>query len=345
MAQSNDNGRSDPSFGGDKELDLAGDSDSSVNFDELFAEIDKSVAGSFTPAAEPTAAPAEERWVEDLAAVPPELEDDIVELGSLPPAMEAAQPPLDFGAVEEDHFTPSSAAAAPQPKTTAASSSGEESMSRGVLMAGGALAALGILLGAAGMYVGLSASSQIEALQQSVDALQTKLATTQVSGDPRVGQLQAEQAGIVSRLDEMTAKLDALASTPQKREDEPRLAELNKRLDALEHKAATAKAPAAVAPAKASAPAPAKAAASAKPAVSGNWTVILASYASQGQAEEMKGKVQKQGYPADVVKTLVDGKAWYRLRILGFASHEAAKAAIPSIESKTGITGGWAAMR
>lgn len=340
MEQENDPRRTEPSFGSDEaDLGSATTADSSVNFDELFDEIDRSVASSFS--APPTA--AEERWVDELAATPDIDEGELIPtlppMPVAPPSTRPTQPVLDFGAVDE-LVSPTPRRAEPTPTVA---SSGEEPMSRGVLMAGGALAALGILLGAVGMVVAFGASSQIEALQQSVDTLQTKLATAQVSGDPRVGQLQAEQAGLTSRLDEMAAKVDALAAPPQTGTDSP-LAALTQRLEALEHKAVAAKASEPVKVASATKPATVTTAA--KPAaVSGDWTVVLVSYGTPLQADKEQARLRKLGYQADAVKSLVDGKPWYRVRILGYKSHDAAAAAIPAIESKTGVSGAWVAHR
>lgn len=328
MTQQRDSQRSEPSFGTEDEQR----SGNGVDFDELFAEIDRSVSAASLNAPPPA---AEESM--PTAEAPDEFE--VV----APAASTVGQSNLDFGAVEEDIFTPHSGQQPTQPQSVR--SSGDKAMSRGVLMAGGALVALGILLGAAGMYVGLNAASQVAVLQQSVDALQTKLATTQVSGDPRVGQMQAEQAGLVSRLDEMSARLDAQSA---QKGEEPRLAEMAKRIEQLEQRSAAAKSapPPSTKSTAAAAPKPAAAKPAApKPAVAGGWTVILSSHGSEGQAESERARVQRLGYPSEVLKSSVDDTTRYRVRILGYASRDAAKAAIPAIEAKTGIKGAWAAQR
>lgn len=338
MERDDDTGRTEPTFGHGQSG--GGQAESDVDFDELFAEIDKSVADSFsTPAPEPT--PQEERWVDELTT-PPEIDDDESEPLYPESTPLPAQPTFDFGADNEllTAASPQQGATEPPIKTN----SGEEAMSRGMLMAGGALVALSVLLGAAGMMVGWSASSKIDALQQSVSALQNKLSTLQVSGDPRVGQLQAEQAGIASRLDEMNTRLDALSS---KGGEDTLVSELNKRVEALEHKAATTPARSSTT-AKNSEPkktAIKHTATNTRAIGSGDWTVILVSFTQSSQADTERSRVQRLGYPTDVVKTLVDGKAWYRVRILGFQSHEAATAAIPAIEKKTKINGIWVSHR
>lgn len=215
-------------------------------------------------------------------------------------------------------------------------------MSRKVLMAGGALVALSLLLGLAGVFVAFSASNRIEALQQSVVALESRIATLQVSGDPRVGQLQAEQAGVVSRLDEMALKIDGMASAPD--QGEVAVAELRKRLDALERKSAQpVKSTTSGAAAKSTTVA--KSATTKAAPASGDWTVILLSFPTLAQAESEKSRLQKLGIRTEVSRSLVDGKPWYRLRVPGYASQEAAKAAIPSLENKSGIKGVWVAHR
>lgn len=209
-------------------------------------------------------------------------------------------------------------------------------MSRKVLMAGGAVVALSLLLGAVGLFTAFSAASRIDALQQSVDALTERIATLQVSGDPRVGQLQAEQAGIVSRLDEMATRLDGMANTPGTGEAAT-AAELRKRPEAQERNSTQAPKSTATTAAKKTAAKPAPA--------SGDWTVILVSFATSAQAENEKSRLQKLGIRSEVSKTVVDGKSRYRLRVPGYTSQETAKAAIPAIERKSGIKGAWVAHR
>ncbi len=244
-----------------------------------------------------------------------------------------AQPAFDFGEGDEPVISSSATA---RDSYSEPLSNGEEPMSRNLLMAGGALAALSLLLGAVGLFTAFNASSRIDELQQSVDALTQRIATLQVSGDPRVGQLQAEQAGITSRLDEMAMRLDGSAAEAET----PALAELRKRLDALERKPS----PQVVKNTTATGAAPKKTAAKPAPAA-GDWTVILVSFATAAQADSEKSRLQKLGIRSEVSKSVVDGKPRYRLRVPGYASQEKAKAAIPAIESKSGIKGAWVAQR
>lgn len=214
---------------------------------------------------------------------------------------------------------------------------GEERMSRNVLMAGGALVALSLLCGVLGLFVAFGASGRIGALEQSVDALQSKLATLQVSGDPRVGQLQAEQSGLTSRLDELAQQVEAAASASPAKGDDAQLAAVLKRLDALERKVPQQAKSAPATPAKSP---------SSKPAASnGDWAVILVSFSTSAQAEGERARLQKLGLRAELFKSAVDGKYWYRVRVPGYASQESAKAAIPALEAKSGITGAWVAHR
>ena len=252
--------------------------------------------------------------------------------------MRPEQPALDFGEDEQFH---AGQRIEPLPDYTDDNMIGGEPMSQKVLMAGGAVVALSLLCGVAGLFVAYSASGKIEALQQSVDALQTKLATMQVSGDPRVGQLQAEQAGVTSRIDELALKIEGLSAGGAKGSASD-LADLRKRLDILEHKATqTSK----TTSTSASATTTTKAAAT-KPATSrGDWVVVLKSFATSAQAETEKTRLQKQGISSEVQKSLVDGKPWYRVRVPGYMSKDAAKAAIPGLEKKSGIDGAWTAHR
>lgn len=323
MSGEHERQRNEPSFS-EEGIDSL-DRDPSVNqvdLDQLLNEIDQSMAGqsSSTTMHRDAGAGTESSFRPD---------DD------LPLLIQPKQSALDFGTVEQDH---DGKRPDPFPDHTDDNLRGEESMSRGVLMAGGAAVALSLLCGVVGLFVAFSASGKIEALQQSVDALQTKLATLQVSGDPRVGQLQAEQAGLTSRIDELAMTVDGLASAPARGGDS-QLSEVRKRLDALERKAPqTAKAAATTAT-------PAKAVATRPAASSGDWTVILVSFPTSAQADSEKTRIQKLGLRADVLKSTVDGKAWYRVRVPGYASQEAAKAAIPTLQAKSGVSGAWVAHR
>jgi cell division septation protein DedD len=312
--------RNEPSFS-EEAIDSL-DSEASgnqVDLDQLLNEIDQSMAGPSSRSTD----------TEEDAASPFHTEDE-------PPLLiQPEQSALDFGAVEQHH---DGERFEPLTDHTEDNLMGGEPMSRGVLMAGGAVVALSLLCGVVGLFVAFSASGKIEALQQSVDALQTRLATMQVSGDPRVGQLQAEQAGLTSRIDELAMTLESLAATPAKGND-AQLSELRKRLDALERKATQ--------PAKSAATTTtsAKAVSTRAAASSGDWTVILVSFPTSAQAENERARIQKLGLRADVLKSTVDGKAWYRVRVPGYMTQEAAKTAIPSLQAKAGITGAWVAHR
>jgi cell division protein FtsN len=143
---------------------------------------------------------------------------------------------------------------------------------------------------------------------------------------------------LTSRIDELAMTVDGLASAPARGGDS-QLSEVRKRLDALERKAPqTAKAAATTAT-------PAKAVATRPAASSGDWTVILVSFPTSAQADSEKTRIQKLGLRADVLKSTVDGKAWYRVRVPGYASQEAAKAAIPALQAKSGVSGAWVAHR
>lgn len=314
--------RNEPSFSDERIDDLDSPSEAPVDLDQLLNEINNSITGT-------SASPARQRHGDGEAATGHSTPDD--EPLMTPPPRQSA---LDFGHVEQSY---AAIAAEPQPDFTNNNMSEDEPMSRGVLMAGGALVALSLLCGVVGLFVAFSASGKIESLQQSIDALQTKLATMQVSGDPRVGQLQAEQAGLASRIDELAMKMDSQAVTPAKGNDR-QLADLRKRLDALEHKAAQ--------PVKSATATSTSNAGSTKPAASsGDWTVILVSFPSSAQADSERARLQKLGVRAEVFKSVVEGKTWFRLRVPGYASQEVAKAAITALETKSGIDGAWVAHR
>ncbi|HEY0635404.1 MAG TPA: SPOR domain-containing protein [Gammaproteobacteria bacterium] len=294
-------------------VDESGGQGATVDLERLFAELDGTTS---------TVATTATRTGPEQSVIAEQEE---------PPA----QPAFDFGESEE---RPMVASALPGYFSTENSSNGGAPMSRNMLMAGGAVVALSLLLGAVGMFTAFSAANRIGALQQSVDALQGRIATLQVSGDPRVGQLQAEQAGIASRLDEMALRLENQASASPASEAAT-LEELRKRLEALEQGTGKVKRTATTATKPAAKPAT-------KPTpASGDWTVILVSFATSAQAEAEKGRLQKLGIRAEVSKTVVEGKTRYRLRVPGYTSQEKAKAAIPTIESKSGIKGAWVAHR
>lgn len=283
-----------PSFTGE-----GAGTDSQVDLEQLLNEIDQSMA---------------------VPPPSPELPQE-----SEPAEGSPLQSMLDFGGSEQTYGREGG-----EPPLVDDKAVGVGSMSRGVLMAGGALMALSLLCGVVGLYVAFGAAGRIEALQQSVEALQTKLATLQVSGDPRVGQLQAEQTGLASRLDELTEKLEAAAAPATGGEGQ--LAELRKRLDALERKASQ--------PVSNSTKSTV-----AKPAAKGDWTVILVSFPSTTQAQGEQARLQKLGLHAEVFKSQVEGKTWYRVRVPGYLNQDAAKAAIPALEKKSGISGAWVAHR
>lgn len=324
------NGRpqGEPSFS-DTGMEDIGDAAVStpVDLDRLLEEIDRSVAG----ASSTHTGGASESWVHALTDVP-----DLDEADDEPPSPE--QSALDFGESERPY---AEARRAPLTDTSTSKLNGEELMSRGVLMAGGALLALSLLSGVVGLFVAFTATGKIEALQQSVDSLQSKLATLQVSGDPRVGQLQAEQSGVTSRLDEVAVRLDGLGATLASA-SEAQLAELRKRLDALERKAAQGMKASTTKSATAS---PSKTSISKPAASGGDWSVILVSFPSSAQAESEKARLQKLGFRAEVIKSVIDSKSWYRVCVPGYGSHDSAKAAIPGIETKSGIKGAWVAQR
>ncbi len=337
MGGERDRQRSEPSIS-DEGIDNIGNHESSaqVDLDQLLNEIDKSRANA---SSEKTTAKTRTDWRDEAetSSITGDLSDD--ELPTMRPLEQSA---LDFGEIEQSYEGQRNE---PLPDFTEDNMNGEKAMSRGVVMAGGALVALSLLFGVIGMFTAFSASGKITALQQSVDALQTKMATMQVSGDPRVGQLQAEQAGLTSRLDELSAKIDGLASASSKGSD-AQVADLRKRLDALEHKPTQA-AKTAAAPATAIHPTKTAAAKStaAKSAAhnSGDWTVILVSFTSSAQADSERTRLQKLGIRAEVLKSQVDGKPWYRVRVPGYTTQEAAKAAIDGLERKSGINGAWIA--
>jgi len=322
MGGEHDRQRNDPTFS-DETLDQIDDEApaAQVDLDQLLNEINGGMA-DHSPA--PPGSPPNQEF--------PEPGDDEPWLTAAP-----AQSALDFGEAEQEYERAQDVL---QPEFTDKPTMGEEEMSRGVMMAGGALVALSLLCGVAGLFVGFSASGKIDALQQSVDTLQTRLATLQVSGDPRVGQLQAEQAGLTSRIDELATMMESQAATPVKGNDS-QLAELRKRLETLERKAAQPVKSVTVASTSTS-----TRSISSKPAASsGDWTVILVSFATAVQADSERARLQKLGLRAEVFKSLVDGKTWYRVRVPGYASQESAKAAIPALDKKSGIDGAWVAHR
>lgn len=322
MGGENDRSRCDPSFF-EEGIDSLQEAGPQVDLDELLNEIDKSMAAS-------SSQPTKQCRTQEADEAPTLSAGD----NELPMTMPPEQPHLDFGE-SEHHYD--GASPGRQPDFTNDNLKGEEPMSRGVLMAAGALVALSLLCGVVGLFMAFSASGKIETLQQSLDALQTRLATMQVSGDPRVGQLQAEQAGLTSRVDELTMKMETVAVTPAKGSDS-QLADVRKRLDALERKA--------LQPVKSTATTPAATKkTSAKPAGTGEWAVVLVSFPTSAQAESERARLQKTGMSTEVHKSQVDGKTWFRVRVPGYASQDAAKSAIPSLETKSGIDGAWVARR
>ena len=73
----------------------------------------------------------------------------------------------------------------------------------------------------------------------------------------------------------------------------------------------------------------------------GDWSINLASYTKQSTAEEMRGRFLEKGVAADQVVATVNGKTYFRLRVTGLASRQAALKQSALIKEKLGLKDAW----
>lgn len=99
-----------------------------------------------------------------------------------------------------------------------------------------------------------------------------------------------------------------------------------------------AQVPSAPAPSIAS---PASAPASATADRRGGWALNVASYADTASAEKQAQQLRDAGYAGAVQSATVNGKVWYRVQVIGYASQQAARAAAQELQARLGLKGIW----
>jgi cell division septation protein DedD len=120
---------------------------------------------------------------------------------------------------------------------------------------------------------------------------------------------------------------------------------------APEKPAATKPAVPAAVPAQPAAAASAKPSPATKPMVvaqspkGGEWVVNLSSYSTPAAAGRELARLKKLGIQAESVKVGVNGRTWYRLRALGYASEKEAREQLKIVEKQVGITDAWIGVR
>ncbi len=167
------------------------------------------------------------------------------------------------------------------------------------------------------------------------------------ASDPsRVDQLSREVGQLNQRLSELALLIEGPMShvrESNRRELESifnRLDDTEKRLSGVdtalgELKRAPVKT--AVAEPRAAAPARPAAKAPSKPAQTGSWAVNLVSLSSRNTAERELSVLRQAGVNAELQQVTIGGKQWYRLRVTGFESKEAAGRYAQQIRGKTQI--------
>ena len=73
----------------------------------------------------------------------------------------------------------------------------------------------------------------------------------------------------------------------------------------------------------------------------GEWVVNLASLTSEWQADNEVKRLRSKGIEAVKQRTEKDGKTWYRLRVIGFANYDEAKAYARKLQEQSGIKNAW----
>ncbi|HKJ77144.1 MAG TPA: SPOR domain-containing protein [Gammaproteobacteria bacterium] len=73
----------------------------------------------------------------------------------------------------------------------------------------------------------------------------------------------------------------------------------------------------------------------------GAWSVNLASFKNEGAADQALGELRASGVTAEKQRVVADGRTWYRLRVTGFESKQAAEAYGRKVEADTGMTDTW----
>ena len=77
------------------------------------------------------------------------------------------------------------------------------------------------------------------------------------------------------------------------------------------------------------------------PGKSGDWSINLASYTKESTAAKMKSRFLDKGVAVDQVIATVNDKTYYRLRVTGFETREAAIKQSITIKEQLGLEETW----
>jgi len=77
----------------------------------------------------------------------------------------------------------------------------------------------------------------------------------------------------------------------------------------------------------------------------GDWVINLASYSWKSTANRKRTEFQDQGVDAEVFRVMIKDKPMYRVRVTGYPSSRAARAAVKPIEQVLGFEGAWVGKR
>jgi len=79
--------------------------------------------------------------------------------------------------------------------------------------------------------------------------------------------------------------------------------------------------------------------------MSSGWVVNITSVSDPESAYQEVARLKSMGINAESARAYSNGRTWYRIRIPGFASHDEAMRARPSLEARLGIRDTWVGKR
>jgi len=78
-----------------------------------------------------------------------------------------------------------------------------------------------------------------------------------------------------------------------------------------------------------------------QPSGTGSWAIIVASVNSRAAADKAQARLKAKGIAADISPITVKGKAWFRIRVSGFASRAEAEIQKKYLAQRYGMKGTW----
>ncbi len=336
----------------------SGDEADLEDLDSLFDDFDEEAAGADAEAAE--AADDGLESLDDLLDLDAEdegaaeaggddlldLDDDELDLSGGDDADEPeVEEPLEEVAVAAAAAAVAGAAAtaaaqpAETPRAATAAAPAQPSQSGRLPLVALLVSVPALLIGAAGLFIGLSQGGQVAELEQRLAESRPAPAAAPAL-DPRLGPALDEIEALQARVGELALLIEGPMSHLSE-SNETALATINERLAKLEE-GLKAPAPAAVAPVARKAETVSKPVETkpveTKPA--GGWVVNLISVSSQKQADVEYARLKRMGYDAAITRAKVGGQTWYRLQIPGFADYQEAKAYADKAR-KQGLSNAW----